>query len=760
MKKKIGVLAMLALAGVMSATIGFGGVGEIDASASAKTTIVLQDSFNSVKYSGAYDSTVWKTYTTGDTVAQGEESNAALKWESNNSGGETVLLTSALRYSSIESFQFDFNIPEHKTTWFGFMMINDDKVDDGLKDGISNSKYVYKAPLLIRSAGLGANTVSATGSLTWNDILGVSTVGGEWITMKVVPNAEDGTAAIYVAEQGEDLPATAQLSIAWNAANKEYSFSEGYIAFGASDKGAGQLLDNVTITADGNTISEDFATVDGQSYTERGHFVKVGSGSAGVTLYDSSALAFTNAKAGDRIMSVEPIKEDKSVVEEIVVLDASFNVKIPAEAPESTEIAFLFNLASQSKDPTTGSYAYVIGKDKGTLKKYDENGLVTLEKSNYNRLSAVTSEDGANIRLKVSKNGAFEVYENGTKKNGAFDPVTGYVGNFGFAALSDLSAVVTVDNVTVTNTSYYVPKTKSVTHNFSNDFFGNEDYEDFYVTSTPEDTLYVKGGKLVMEGCSDGTFFGSAHQYDEFIMDYKLSNIYVGTPDQSVTDKTAVDRWLGLDISRASKSVSSYGSYAMLYFRIVPKEGVTTAALTMYASANSPTAVDANEVTISQVTAIPNSYFTDISYDGTNVQKTDVKDGDALCVRWVSEDGILKLYMKKASEGEFTLYYTIRGLELNGYFALCNTGYMHVELDDFSMANTSPMYVCADNEAPETITKIEEELIYDKGHVDVNWEEELNYLEKLGGCGSSVAALSAGLTLLGAAAFVTFKRKK
>ena len=42
------------------------------------------------------------------------------------------------------------------------------------------------------------------------------------------------------------------------------------------------------------------------------------------------------------------------------------------------------------------------------------------------------------------------------------------------------------------------------------------------------------------------------------------------------------------------------------------------------------------------------------------------------------------------------------------------------------MANTSPLYTCADNEAPETITVTETEIIYDGANPDVNYTDEIS----------------------------------
>jgi hypothetical protein len=669
-------------------------------------------------------------------------------------------LATVNRYDNIQSIQFDFKLTsDDNTTWLGVNIVNDAMLDEGLQGNTS----IYTVPILIRSPQISANTVTFDKNASWSNLIGTDNIAGEWVTIKIVPDATGRSASVYTAKQGDELPQTANLTMTWNSANSKRSFSEGYVAFGTTHIGLDQYIDNIEIKADGATHSEDF-TPGGLSWTEKGIFQKIGPGSAaGLTVYDNSALQFENAKTNDRIISVQSIAADTSVVMDMVVLDATFNVKMDAEAALTDEIAFVFGLSEQRTDPMKGSYAYVINKNGGRLEKYTADGKVELSSQNMNRNSfgSITGKNGANIQLTVKKNGEFAVYENGNKIAASFDKVETYAGYFGFAAFSDLSTDVLIDSVGVNSTSYYVPKTKSVTHNFSNDFFGNEGYEDFVTKGLPDNSLYVKDGKLVMEGASDGTFFGSAHQYDSFIMDYKLCNIYVGTPDMEVTQATKEGRWLGFDLSRQTKKISDYGSYLMLYFTIVPSKNASFVSLSAYTKSSSETAADPDSYVISKVRDIPVNYFNDIQYDGVNSQKANIKDSDALCVRWVSENGVLKLYMKKASEADFTLYYTIMGLELNGYFALCNTGFLHAELDDFSMANTSPIYECADSEAPETIIKDKEIYIYDKGNIDVNWEDELvlNASDK-GGCSSSVATMGGvGLTLA-SAVFLFKKRRK
>lgn len=760
MKRKICSILAFVLGVALCAPVAF---KTIDADASAKTVKVLQDTFNDLNYSGRYNNTKWKTYIADEEtteIAQTQASNAVLHFVNGQSSGEALQLATVNRYDNIQSIQFDFKLTsDDNTTWLGVNIVNDAMLDEGLQGNTS----IYTVPILIRSPQISANTVTFDKNASWSNLIGTDNIAGEWVTIKIVPDATGRSASVYTAKQGDELPQTANLIMTWNSANSKRSFSEGYVAFGTTHIGLDQYIDNIEIKADGATHSEDFTPGD-LSWTEKGIFQKIGPGSAaGLTVYDNSALQFENAKTNDRIISVQSIAADTSVVMDMVALDATFNVKMDAEAALTDEIAFVFGLSEQRSNPLKGSYAYIINKNGGRLEKYTADGKVELSSQNMNRNSfgSITGKNGANIQLTVKKNGEFAVYENGNKIAASFDKVETYAGYFGFVAFSDLSTDVFIDSVGVNSTSYYVPKTKSVTHNFSNDFFGNEGYEDFVTKALPENSLYVNNGKLVMQGASDGTFFGSAHQYDSFIMDYKLCNIYVGTPDMENTQATKEGRWLGFDLSRQTKKISDYGSYLMLYFTIVPSKNATSVSLSAYTKSSSATAADPNSYVISKVRDIPVNYFTDIQYDGVDSQKANIKNSDALCVRWVSENGVLKLYMKKASEADFTLYYTIMGLELNGYFALCNTGFLHAELDDFSMANTSPMYECADSEAPETIIKDKEIYIYDKGNIDVNWEEELVLnASNQGGCGSSIVATEClGLTLAVAALLLKKRRK-
>ncbi|MBQ4269385.1 MAG: hypothetical protein IJB97_07050, partial [Clostridia bacterium] len=256
---------------------------------------------------------------------------------------------------------------------------------------------------------------------------------------------------------------------------------------------------------------------------------------------------------------------------------------------------------------------------------------------------------------------------------------------------------------------------------------------------------------------SDGTLFGTCYQYDDFILDYKLTDIYVGTEEVDDMDKTGAGRWFGLDIARPNYDTSYYGHYLMLYFNIVLNDNVANTSLNAFVTNSGPTPETMQIVQ----DPIPMSLFRDISYDGSSKLLEDVAAEDAVCVRWVAENNVLKLYMKKASEVQFTWYATISGIETNGYMALCCTGFTHLHLDDFSLANTSTVYSCASNEAPEKqIIEVEAPYDYNKYRDnDENFENELNYLNATG-CGSSVSGMILPAVLIGAVGYFVFRKKE
>jgi len=763
MRKKIKLLALLL------AIVATFGIGTVNAFASATTKVVLDDSFNSLEFNGTVDSNKWAT-TVADvenpSIKQAGASNACLQFLQNKSGGEEVQLGTKDKITNIEYVSFSLRFPSTSAGKWIMVSFVPNLV------GATGSN-VYDGTILINDHNIQSRKTNR--NVSFAGLFPNGDYSDAWISFKLVP-ASQTQIDVYVAPRNEDgtvnFPDTPNATFDgfYGEPTAEQSYKDAYILFGSEGRGNGVMIDDIEIKGD-KTVIENYTSVERSedivSYGKAmGYSFKV---------LDDSKLEFTATKAGDRVISTTPIQEETSIAETVIVLDITFNVKMAKGSTD--EIAFVFGVPSTSADPRENGYAYVIGENSASVIKY-ANGEIAEEQKDVHLLTQVTSKKGAEIRIAVTKTGVVEVYENGYKLDEIVEADT-YIGHVGFMAVKDNQSTVQVDNVILRNTTYFVPVTKSVTHNFSNNFFGNAGHKDFHVTNGGAGVIKAENGKLVFEGCVDDSYFGSAHQYDSFIMDYQLCNIYVGTDAMEERERTAPERWFGLDIGRSSKNFTNYGNNAMLYFTITPT--ATTSAFNLYTSANST--LDKTKVSITKHRDIPASLFKSIQYDGVTVQEYDVKQSDAVCVRWVSEaeTETLKLYLKKASESAYTLYYEVKGINPSGYQVLCCTGYTYVKLDNFSMSNTSAIYEVADNEAPETITEIKTEVIYDKGHVDVNWNDELvlngfgantNTTAKVNGatvimtaggedvkgCGSSMMGGLFALPVLGVA--VAFIRRK
>ena len=594
------------------------------------------------------------------------------------------------------------------------------------------------------------------------------TITEVWVSFKLVPTTAT-TIDVYVALRAANpadtvFPDAPQLTINGTRADQkekllEYGIEEdidyqnSYVLFGSEGRGHGSQLDDVKITAADGIIEDNFTSAirseELQSYPDG----KIGSA---LKVADNNTLQFDAAKAGDRIITKAQIKEETSIAESIVVFEATFTIKMAKTSKD--EVAFVFGLDGANADPRQNGYAYVIGKDYGRVIQYID-GEVVYESDKENALIQVTSKKGAEINLKVYKDGTVEVYEDG-KFKATLPQAETYVGNVGFAALKDNADIVDIDNVLIKQTSYYVPVTKSVTHNFETDFLGNKGYEDFVKNGSG---VSIKGGKLVFDHCADDSFFGSAHQYDSFILDYQLCSIDVSK------GRTEEGRWLGLDVGRPSKTSTSYGNNVMLAVHIVPYTGVAEVDLWKWNQEDSTT--DLNEIKIQMYKKIPAELFRSIQYDNETTYESDIRAADAVCFRWVSDatNETLQLYLKKASETDYTLYAEVRGLNTSGYQAIRCTGWSTFKIDNFSMANTSPIYQLAGNEPPEVQVKTETEIIYTKPDVDVNWDEEIRLngtvkgnqgaasTEK-SGCKGAVAGC-AGMAVLALVAAVLVRRK-
>ena len=747
MKKRF--LALAALACCCTFSVG----AFVKASAGVVATTVVEDSFNDVSDNGSYNDDYWTAFTADNakTIAQPETLVTSLRIPANKINGEEILLATTDRLSGITAIQFDILVPSSTNAWCGFNIIQ----NSGEYFTQSNW-HLYSCPFTITKSGMNGlgGTWSDGAKTKWEDLLGENGAD-KWLTIKVVPKSAT-VATVSAGLQGGELKTAGDVTL--KAANtSRTSFTEGYFAFSSADGGGDQLLDNFRITTQNGEIVEDF---NNGIPTEGMEVVKKTGTAYQFNLYSNNTVTFTQAKANDRLIAVEEIKEDESVLTSLECLDVSFTAKLPAGTTD--EIAFVFGLEEQDGDPTKNAVAYIVGATGGRLVQFDENGENVLDATaaNVNVLNGVTSAEGATVRISVNKNGNVKISENGLPVKTAdgaeaeFSPV-GYAGYFGFVSYADMTGSISLDDAKAVNVNYKVPVTKSVTHNFSSDYFGNEAAPDFIAVGDPKTSMYVQDGKLVWDGTSDESVFGSAHEYDSFIMDYKVCNVYVGTEDMADGAKTAAGKWIGLDIGRSKATLKGWAEYAMFFFQITPTG--ETSGVSFYTNSNSK--VDKDSVVTTQVKPIPASLWKAIQYDGVLTEKHHIDEGDAVCVRWVMENDVLSLYLKKASETAFTKYFEAKNLQATGYVALRSTGYTYLELDDFSMANTSSVYICAENHVPETVIKTEEVIIYDRGNVDVNWDEEIKANEN-SGCGSAVSPVGITLSAFAIVGVVLTKKRR
>lgn len=744
----------------------------VTAFAREKETTIVKDDFSNDTYTDSVNSANWETYTSQteeNTVAQLKSDNATLKFIKKRSDGGQVAAYTSAKYV-MKSVQFDFFMEEGFDNWLGF-----DIVSSIPASGIPS---IYGSPILFTGKEFSPNGVDIiSGNNKYANALGetysnTKNYNGEWLTVKYVFNLDKTNEfTLWFGRQGTTLAQAMTVT----AKNASRVFNEGYLRLGVNNsKGGSVHYDNVVIeTTVKNQTQEGGDTVvtwtDGEVITEdfengKGIFEIKNDGSqrkVRAQVSSGSGLGFTEAAKGDRVVAKIASVVDDGLLASLVGLDVSFNAKV---VEDGSLLAFAFGLKKKTTEPfSIGTYAIVFSNQDAKIIKYVEDGdnVEEEEIGKVNLANISDAEVGSNINITFNKNGELVVTERDVEgSNGNFSDVSAkfdlgggvYAGYVAFASAAD-ATYAQVGEVEILNTTYTVPVTKSLTHNFSTDYLGNEEKPDFVMSSIPANTMSVKDGRLNFNGCSDGSIFAPAYQYDDFILDYKITDIYVGEEGAKDDEATASGRWLGLDIGRENYGTTSYGSYLMFYFRITPDGEYTT--LTEY-KANDGDTPEKLEITPIDGKGIPSSLFNDIQY--TN-DISSVKPGDAVCVRWVSEDNSLKLYMKKASDKKFVHYYTVEGVETSGHVALCCTGYTYCNIDDFSIANTSPIFECGDNDYPETIIKeVEPEYDYNKYIFDINFDEEKNYLTdkdryvSADGCsgstGSSLFGIASILALL------------
>lgn len=718
----------------------------VQANAAEKTSVFMQESFDDLKTSK------WAVDTASNSMTLYSSEDSHISFDRH---AEQFLLGTTEKLVNLDYFQFDYMPVGDK--WTPIYFVNDIDLGKNSSNTFPQTSdfYTYEPQIAFYPNSISTFSAKTTvAQKSW------SLTQNEWYTMQLKVTS-DKTADLYYALRGQDVTAGGVRATVTLSENAGLTFDGLYILLGrGTDAGQGMHVDNVKVKyqtqgADGYEdalIDENF---NADEMDERILPINAAAGSGYSVVKAESMLSINAAQTGDSIIYATGVEEETSIISSLECIDAEIGISFKEGKTDSLSFAFGMK---DGADYAKGCYAVDMYADGVKLSQISADGVKSnlTEKVATNKLA----QSGAIVNITVNKDGTVCVSVDGEKLiEKTIEEANYYVGKLGFV-VTDATAntgKVMVDKIVIHTTKYKVPVTKSVTHNFSNDYFGNEGYEDF-IMNTNGGRQYVKDGKLVWEGLSDESFFGSAHEYDEFIMEYKICNVFVSDKTNDL-NATAVNKWLGVDLGKSVKGLTGYGSNVVLMFNINPT--AEEIDLGFYMAPDSPVSRDDFPQKVIKHKAIPADMLKAIGYDNETTYKDDVQEKDAVCVRWVAENGDIRLYLKKACETKYTLYYTVEDVDTTGYAALCCTGYTFLELDDFSVSNISSVYVCADNYVPETRVEIEKEIIYDKGNVDVNGqkESELNS-NGFAGCNSQInlAYCVFPITVLGAALLLNSKK--
>lgn len=705
------------------ATLGISGLGTSvqEVGASLNPLTLLSDDFNDSTYKNKINEVKWTSKTASPySIHQSKECGFYL--DNNTASGnveKTVIATNRV-ITGITSFQFDFKLDDackSSNKWFSVYLAND------YSDMYTT--YAYAGIFMARHDNILNGGSSFNKGFGFNANLGTTPVK-DWITMKI-SFLSATTGKINACVQGGEFDAANEVSFTYSKSGLD--IQNAYLGLSVSNEAGETKFDNFRLEHSGEPIVTDFTNYDPTDpNSDFVYKVKTDIKECTFKVVENGALEFNDAVNNDYIHSNVTVDNPDIIVTDIDVVDLSFNAKI--DKPDY-KLGIVFGYNSSNENLFKNTLVYEISSTTGVLKEYDKDGNQTLpEASNTNNFESINIESQINIVINklngitVTENDKPVSYGGTTVKFGA---VNNYFGSIALVMINKGSVTPVncyVDQLKLKTSSYYVPKTKSVTHNFSNDYWGNEDNPDFYVRKSENEGTEVKDGRLVWKRASDNTRFGSAHQYDNFVLDFKLCAIYGNADETSENpDITIGDKWIGLDLSRSTVDTAIYSSYANLLTYITPKTQTGKAQVALNTDKLSP--ITAGEIRSKWwVNNIPTNLFKDVTYSDAS-QRSLINDKDAVCFRYISEGGNITLCLKKACEINYTEIVTYYNLKLQGYFSLCCTGYTYVEIDDFSMSNTSPVFECADNDVPETITKIETEIIYDDQNNPINLSEEL-----------------------------------
>lgn len=721
-----------------------------DVSAARKTRTV-SDKFDNASLVGAYDSEIWSEYADGSSfkVEELTKPGKVLEFKGKNVNSESTVLMSKDWYWEVHSLTFDMKIPE-MGSWAGVDFVDIDEPLDYVGDfkkhgdpmcygsfkvnatddfGISNTDWTYW--------GFGSNELSDT-----------------WIRVKIVSENEK-TGRICIAPKGQAFDESKAQSITLSEGRSFYNCNIVFMDYMFT----GYMLDNIVIDTDTGVFKADFE----DDRNDLFELVTLNEDTQNISaqIVEDGAvrkMSISDAAAGDRLIAnTSVLKEDEHLEGSEKVMDASFTVDYSANNSEE-EIAYVFGLAENDSDPFAETWAYVMNKNSGRLVHYETDGTETVCASG--RFG--TALRGNTVTLSLTKDGTFQAFLNGSRVL-KYDGVSGYGGYAGFAARTDISKPVYLDNVKISNQIYDVITTKSFSDDFSKNRLGTAGNSD-YAYHAESGSITVSDGELVFDGCLDDTYFGPAYEYETFEMTFQLTSILGTDNENEKQNATYLDRWIGIDFGKQSATTKTYGTYGMFLIRVTPPEGQSdwkTAETALYRKEGTST-LKGEEFKI--VKPIPASYFKDIIYDGETKQREDISADAAVCFKLVAKEDRMELYMKRADEAEYTLYITLDHVEPAGYVALACTGWTFWTIDNFEIKNTASVY----QEAPEVSIEETQTVSYEErglGVQDTGWEEEqkLNENSSAGISPMVWIAGAGGIAVIGAIVLILYcvrKKKK
>lgn len=735
------------LVSVLVLSMIIGCLSPIKEASARQETITIADSFDNQEYVGDIDLDVWTPYgdTTSVKVKEISKPEYVLQCTGKNITGETCVLMSKEWYWEIQSFSFDLWIPKG-ADWAAL-----DFVDIDVPEDYTGDYGEHGEPMIYSSMMLGPDNDFNLTRTEWKDWgFADNKVEDEWVSVKFVVD-DAMNAKIMLAPKGKKFDESKAQRVTLSGAR---SFYNSNIVF-ADYKFCGYMLDNIVINTDTGKFKEDFEDGKNNLFEEISIYERDETCFPVIEYGGSRKLMFKKASAEDRLIANTKVKqEDEYLKDKDSVLDVSFTVDF-SQNNSNQEIAFVFGLAENDSLPFSDTWAYVMSKNGGRLSYFDIDGKETVHVSkNFG-----TTLRGNQVHLVLQKNGMLTAYLDG-RAVGSYKGIEAYAGSVGFAAKTAIKDPIYIDDFKVENNLYKIITTKSFSDDFSENKLGTTGNSD-YAWNAEAGSISVTDNEMVWEGVSDYTYVGPAYEYETYELSFRLNAIKGTTDEASKWDATYLGRWIGIDFGKSSSTIKTYGTYGMLAVQVVtPDPNIDWQEAGIFTYKSEEVSMMSEEV-LTQVKPIPAEYFEDITYDGVNTMREQISSKKAVCFKFVALEDHVELYMKRASDKEYTLYATVENVDPKGYVAICCTGYSYWSLDNFKIKNTAEIY----NEAPPIVIEevvlpsLEERGV---GVEDTYWarEQEIN-AQKSGGFPTvAVAVIGGAVVVAGATAIVLLARKK